>query len=107
MSTATLSRLPNTVTACHVMIRLISRLNAEIEEKNDEIEDLRAQISASEGRYDELEKTIEGNADPIDAIDQFLYEVERPVGQLKFDVIHGDAADRAILRLFDAVGRNP
>lgn len=41
------------------------------------------------------------------AIDQFLYEVERPVGQFKFDVIHGPGTDRAILGLFAAVGRQP
>jgi len=43
----------------------------------------------------------------VNAIEQFLYEVERPVGQFKFDVVHGPAADRAILAMFDAVGWNP
>ncbi len=117
MSTATLERLPNTVTACHAMIRKLagaepddkamSDLKADIEQKDLEIQELSAKLSASEERVEELEKEVEERADPIDAIDQFLYEVQRPVGQLKFDVIHGGAADRAILRLYDAAGRNP
>lgn len=43
----------------------------------------------------------------IEAINNFLYEVERPPGQFKFDVIHGPAADCAIIRLFDAAGCQP
>lgn len=117
MSTATLERLPNTVTACHATIRkliedggdseTIRTLRREVEERDAEIEALNRKLTESEGRIDELETEVEGRADPVNAIDVFLFEVQRPVGQFKFDVLHGPATDRAILRLYDAVGRQP
>lgn len=117
MSTATLERLPNTVTACHALIRKLSGaeqdgkaitdLKAEIEEKDGEIEELNKKLDASEERVSELEGIVEERTDPLDAIDQFLFEVQRPVGQFKFDVMHGPATDRAIVRLYDAAGRQP
>lgn len=117
MSTETLERLPNTVTACHKLIRalkdsegdgeVIKALRREVEDKDAEIEELGKTISAHEERIDELEKEVEERADPIAAIDNFLFEVQRPVGQFKFDVLHGPATDRAIVGLYDAVGRQP
>lgn len=121
MPTATLERpsFPKTVSACHVeIIRL--RVAVEdavgdsdrIKELEAEVEELRDRIKATEAENDQLEERIEEleddqNPDAVEAIENFLYEVERPPGQFKFDVIHGPATDRAIIRLFDAVGRRP
>ncbi len=119
MSTATLERFPKTVSACHVeIIRLraavaevdgdderVTALEAERDELKDEIETARKEIDRLEERVEELEDAE--NPDTVTAIDQFLFEVERPVGQFKFDVVHGPATDRAILGLFAAVGRQP
>lgn len=117
MATATLERFPKTVSACHVeIIRLRKELEngdrdrlKALEEERDE---LKAEINTARGEIDELEdrvKPLEDNEHPdvIDAVDNFLYQVERPAGQFKFDVIHEPATDRAIVRLFDAVGRQP
>lgn len=117
MSTATLERFPKTVSACHVeIIRLrkaledgdaerIADLETERDELKDEIKVAREEIDKLEERIEELEDAE--NPDAIGAIDQFLFEVERPVGQFKFDVVHGPSTDRAILGLFAAVGREP
>lgn len=119
MSTATLERFPKTVSACHAeIIRLrksaeefdgdnerVTQLEAERDELKDEIEEAGKKIDDLEKRVGELEDAE--NPDAVGAIDQFLYEVERPVGQFKFDVIHGPATDRAILGLYAAAGRQP
>jgi chromosome segregation ATPase len=116
MSTETMGRLPNTVTRCHEMIRKlqdgagssedIAALNAEIEEKNDEIKSLSETIDEHEKRIEELEKIVEGRADPIAAIDGFLDECER-IGPQRYEVPLSDRAQRAIVVLHDAAGRNP
>jgi predicted nuclease with TOPRIM domain len=108
-------RLPRTVSACHAMIHdlrkklsdaaNVDELRQQIEEKDGEIESLGGKLSEAEAEVDRLEALVEERADPIDAINHFLDEVERPVGKLTFDVVHGPAADRAILALFDAAGR--
>ena len=121
-------KFPKTVSACHVeIIRLrseisehndlqadldhaenaASELRREIEAAGAEIEALQKTIGERDERIEELEGEAEGRTDPIAAIDTFLFEVERPVGRLNFDVVHGAAADRAILGLFEAAGRNP
>jgi hypothetical protein len=41
-----------------------------------------------------------------DAINAFLDEVNRPVGSMTFDVPKSDAVNRAIVGLYDAIGRN-
>lgn len=123
MSTATLERFPKTVSACHIeIIRLRKEIeNVTEDDKSDEIfaleterDELKAKAEELEARVDELEtenkgleKKIEDWSDPVDAIDNFLYQVERPVGQFKFDVIHEPATDRAITRLYDAAKRQP
>lgn len=122
------TKFPKTVSACHVeLIRLRKEIEAhdelwgaldeakddanelrrEVEKLGGEIEALGETISERDSRIDELEGEAEGRTDPIAAIDTFLFEVERPVDRFNFDVIHGAAADRAILGLFEAAGRNP
>jgi chromosome segregation ATPase len=121
MSTATLERFPKTVSACHVeIIRLRTSLADVDEAKGDarelrreldkaigEIEVLQAKNSELDDRIDELEGEAEDRKDHVIAINRFLDEVERPVGRFVFDVVHGTPADRAILGLFDAAGRQP
>lgn len=121
MPTATLDRpsFPKTVTACHAeIIRL--RKAAEglvsesdrIDELETEVKELTESLEAADAERDELEtrvEELEGDQNPgaVEAIDNFLYQVESPAGQFKFDVVHGPATDRAILSLFDAIGRQP
>jgi predicted nuclease with TOPRIM domain len=151
MPTATLERLPNTVTRCHDEIRrlqaalagasiaendpekianltrerdslqaTVSELGATIDHKVASIADLegerdelketltqsQAEVETLEARIEELEGRIEERADPVEAIDAFLDECER-TGPLRFDVPQSDRANRAIVRLHDAVGRQP
>lgn len=108
MSIATLERLPNTVTACHAEIRKLREARGggtRTVELEGEVAALRLANEALEKRIEELEENE--NPDAIAAIDNFLFEVQRPVGQFKFDVLHGPAADRAIVGLYGAVGRQP
>jgi len=117
MPTATLEQYPRTVSACHVEI---ARLRRQIEddglarggELKAWVKELEDRIEAKDQEIAELNEDIAefkaaAHPEAINAIEQFLYEVERPVGRLKFDVVHGPAADRAILAMFDAVGCNP
>lgn len=154
MSTNTLERLPNTVTACHAEIRKLRALvggvdpsadalaatlaerdslkatlgdrdkevdelaataaefKAKVGELEQERDEIKETLAATEKEKDELDERVEElekdhHPDALDAIDQFLFEVQRPVGQFKFDVLHGPATDRAILRLYDAAGLQP
>lgn len=119
MSTTTLERFPKTVSACHAEIIRLRKSADEMDSENDRIaaleeerDELKDQVKSLEVEKDELEKRVEEledakHPDVIDAVNTFLYEVERPVGQFKFDVVHGPATDRAIVGLFDAVGRQP
>lgn len=124
MPTSTLERpsFPKTVCACHAEI---ARLHIEIEniadaddgsvrvdELKTEVKELKERLEAAEAENDELEKRVEKlegdqNPDAVEAIDNFLYQVERPPGQFRFDIVHGPATDRAIVGLFEAVGRQP
>lgn len=125
MSTATLERLPNTVTACHAEIRklreavgvdagsaeeisalgeTVSALESERDELKDELEAAKKTVSELEERVDELEE--DDRPDAEDAINCFLDECER-IGPLRYDVPQSDRAVRAIVRLHDAVGRQP
>lgn len=120
MPTATLERFPKTVSACHAeIIRLRKEVEGAISGDPERIADLeterdelKAQLSTAEDEIEKLEgrvKELEDNEHPdaIAAINDFLFEVERPAGQFKFDVVHGPATNRAIVKLFDAVGRQP
>jgi predicted RNase H-like nuclease (RuvC/YqgF family) len=124
MSTATLERLPNTVTVCHAEIRklreavsdgsateeiaalkeTVSALESERDELKDKLEASEKTVSELEERVDELEDEARPNA--VEAIERFLDECER-VGPLRYDVPQSDRAMRAIITLHDAVGRNP
>jgi predicted nuclease with TOPRIM domain len=117
MSTEVLERFPKTVSACHAEILKLRRasengdgervkeLEAEVEELTEKLADAEKENDKLEDRVEELEEAEKPDA--LRAIDEFLFEVERPVGQFKFDVIHGPSADRAILGLYAAAGREP
>lgn len=123
MKSQTLERpsFPKTVTACHAeIVRLRVAIEdiedgddlARIDELETELAEVKASLEATNEENTALERRIgeledEQNPNAVDAINNFLYEVERPPGQFKFDVIHGPATDRAIIRLFDAAGRQP
>lgn len=105
MSTITLERLPNTVSACHAEIR---RLQAQDPDKTADLKQKIASLERDNGRLLQKIEHLEdeNNPDAVDAINHFLDQVERPVGKLTFDVLHGPATDRAILGLYSAAGRN-
>jgi predicted nuclease with TOPRIM domain len=118
MSTATLERLPNTVTKCHAEIvklralagdpdanaERIVELEAELSEAREELEETEKENAELEARVEELEKNE--HLDAVVAIDKFLDECER-VGPLRYDVPQTDRAMRAIIGLHDSVGRTP
>jgi predicted nuclease with TOPRIM domain len=114
MSTATLERLPNTVTACHAEIRRlqeavgsadeISALESERDELKDKLAESEGEVAELELRVAELEKNERPDAEL--AINIFLDECER-VGPLRYDVPQTPRAIQAIIGLHDAVGRNP
>jgi cell division protein FtsB len=118
MSTATLERLPNTVTACHTEIKklrevlgldagsaqLISALESERDELKDQLEETKRDKEAAETRVDELEANE--LPDAVAAIDRFLNECVR-VGPLRYDVPQSDRELQAIIGLHDAAGRRP
>lgn len=119
MTTAARPSFPKTVSACHAeIIKLRSAVDepgadaGRVEELEIEVARLKETLSATEDENDALEDRInelggDKALDAIGAINTFLYEVERPVGRFNFDIIHGPAADRAIVGLFDAVRRQP
>lgn len=116
MQAETLERLPNTVTKCHSMIRSLQEaaaggvaarileLEAERDELKERLEDAEKEISDLEESVKEFEEKF--NPDAEAAIDSFLDECER-TGPMRFDVPQSDRANRAIIALHDAVGRQP
>jgi chromosome segregation ATPase len=84
----------------------MKELEAERDDLNGELEALRRDKDEADERIEELEKIVEGRADPIAAIDVFLDECER-TGPMRFDVPQSERTNRAIVRLHDAVGRQP
>ncbi|MEI9804072.1 MAG: hypothetical protein WDN48_05910 [Pseudolabrys sp.] len=71
------------------------------------IDMLESTISSDNKLIDKLEEVAEGKSGDIaDAVDQFLDEVERPVGTLDFTIPKTKAVSRAVLRLYDSVNRN-
>lgn len=111
------TKFPKTVSACHAeIIRLrnaagdgksVRDLQIELDDANARIEKLETEAADLNEQIEELESAAEARKEPEAAIETFLFEVERPTGQFKFDVVHGPSCDRAILGLYDAVGRNP
>jgi hypothetical protein len=100
MPTATLERpsFPKTVSACHAEIIRLRGASEGLVGESDRIAELEAEVT-------ELKESLSAMENEIDV---FLYEVERPIGGgFKFNVIHGASTDRAILSMFDAVGRRP
>lgn len=95
---------PKTVTACHAEIRRLEGL----------LEKADAQIDAKEATIDDLQETVDDFEDgergaeesTNAAINQFLDECER-VGPRRFDVQQSDRTNRAIVALYDVVGRQP
>jgi hypothetical protein len=93
---------PKTVTVCHAEISrltgLLSKYDAVVDRKDAEIAELVDKIEDLEENYQDVDVAI--------VINRFLDECER-VGPLRFDVPQSDRANRAIVALHDAVGRQP
>ncbi len=81
----------------------LKKLIEEIDLRRQELEN---ELTALTDEHNVLKEDRE-NADAIHfAIDDFLDLLDRPVGKLEFTIPTGDRVNRAILALFDAVGRN-
>jgi Fe-S-cluster formation regulator IscX/YfhJ len=95
---------PKTVTRCHEEISRLQKLlvdaDSHLDKKEARIEELQGEIIELEDTGDDVEDHAE------EAIHAFLDECER-VAPLKFDVPQSERANRAIVRLHDAVGRKP
>lgn len=85
------------------------RDNEELAEAEEEIKDLRRRLSDANEKIDAFESDLEANDERVDpdVIHRFLDLLNRPVGKLSFTVPTGAQTDRAIIALYDAVGRNP
>ncbi|WP_315833935.1 hypothetical protein [Bradyrhizobium prioriisuperbiae] len=87
----------------------IGRLNdtlrateGELTEMTTDRDRLSVELSEAESRVSELEDKYKG--DPVDAIATFLDECER-VGVQRYVVPQTDRPSRAIIALYDAIGR--
>lgn len=95
---------PKTVTACHAEI---TRLDKKIAVMQATIDRLDKEVDEKQARLDDIEEDDERvESDATGAINAFLDMCER-TGPLRFDVPQTDRANRAIIALHDAVGRNP
>jgi predicted nucleic acid-binding Zn-ribbon protein len=80
------------------------------EELRDEIASLKTERDELSGQVDDLEDQLKEAREEIDAeaasaVNAFLDEVQRPTGKLTFTVPVGPNTDRAILGLYDVIGR--
>lgn len=75
---------------------------ADLEDKNNSLMRDNSQLNDEIG---ELQEKVEEYGDPIQAIDDFLNEIDRPVGQFKFIIPDRSSVHRAVLGLYDAIGR--
>lgn len=72
-----------------------------------EIASLKEQLAQAEADAEEAQEALGEREGPEGAIHAFCDLVQRPVGRFEFVVPSGGQADRAILGLFDAIGRRP
>lgn len=93
---------PKTVTVCHAEISRLEKLLVEADKQLDAKDQ---EINNLEDKIDDL-KEHHNDIDIDEVVIRFLDEVQR-VGPLRFDVPQSDRANRAIVALHDAVGRNP
>lgn len=85
----------------------------EVEVLEEEIAELKAELSGAREELNEAERKIEKYEDNerdaddvIAAVDKFLARCERPVGKRTFTIKAGRMTDQAIVVLHDAIGRN-
>lgn len=78
----------------------------EIEDLNSEIANLRSENNEYCETIQHLEGEIEGRKDPGDAIEAFIYELDRPCGSHKFTIPDTPRVHDAIRAMADAIGRN-
>jgi predicted nucleic acid-binding Zn-ribbon protein len=83
----------------------IAELEREARLLQEDKESLTEDLDEANREIERLEEEVGAKADE-DAVHAFLDIVERR-GILKFSVPQTDAADRAILALFDAIDRRP
>lgn len=85
---------------------LLRRAAGEISYLDRQLENLESQIHACEREIHDLEYKIEDHDTAIsDDIHTLLDLVERPTGTLHAAVPPSPAAERALIKLYDAVGR--
>lgn len=83
--------------------KLAREVSAYVEREYDGLDATNDDLAAA---HDELLAEAEGSGGDIaDAVNEFIDEIQRPVGSLKFIVPQSDSVNRALLGLHDAVGR--
>lgn len=88
---------------------LIKPLREEaIEAVRELLDELQSDIEDLQSNNDALQEEAEGRSGDIaDAVNELLDEVDRPVGALKPHLLPSPRSERALLALYDAIGRNP
>lgn len=80
-------------------------LIAEIERLEARTVAQEVQMSNLDDKIEELTDKLEEISDPLDAIETFLDECDRPVGSFRFVIPDKPSVHRAVLGLYDAIGR--
>lgn len=88
----------------------VQNLDAEVRELRKQIVDKDSEIASisedlAEAKEEQLRAGEIAETEAAEAIDRFLDEVQRPTGSLAFTIPHGGPTDRAILGLYDVIGR--
>lgn len=78
----------------------------DVAELEASLESAREEISTLEDELDQAKEKVLSD-DVEDAVNAVLDEVQRPVGSFACVLPNTPASQRALMRLFDAVGRNP
>lgn len=77
----------------------------DVADLKEEIAGLKEDLAEAEEEKRKLEELIPPG-DVVDAVDTLLDLVDRPTGSLRATLPQTPAAERALIHLFDALGRN-
>ena len=85
----------------------VDALENDLRRAKKKIESLENNLTDALADIERLELKIENaeGRDPEGPINDFLDLVSRPVGELRFEVQSSKNVDRALLSLYDAIGR--
>lgn len=87
------------------LVRQIAALESENKDLKERVESLEDELKEGERELDSL-RANKDNGDLEEAIGNLLDAVERPIGTLKATLPQTPASERALVALYDAIGRN-